>query len=470
MVCERLRLILDNHHLSYHSNPEIMGLSEDQSSKLEAYRRLTEELRMNGMLEQASQDFSFQRHPTPVSTSTTGSTVSRSLQKINRSPISKDKFHKAKSSRAAERVQKVFSPASKFPLQANYSRSTSTTRSPNPDSSARSRLNGYSSAQKVTSGPTSARSTHNYGNTRTAPNGRTEDGPRRFVVGLDYGTTFMSVSYFVHALDDNNPIAFPSDIRSIINWPFDGIGGTRNQVPTESWYSTVPMKRQSKPYQFDEDGSEDEEESSEPEASRTPCKMNALLDMETNSKYQDESAMDTDESPSYLWGYEVPYQRYRANSTRNPKRHIERPKLMLIKPSSYTEGDRRRLRPCLNALIEDGIIRKYGDRHEPRVRDIQDVVTDFLVRIFHHTKKQLIEHENFTEDCPVSLVLTTPVPSIWGPRASRVMQCAMEEAMVTTGFGTMEHGSVDNLFIIPEPEAAATYLVGNSREIMVCLC
>jgi len=45
--------------------------------------------------------------------------------------------------------------------------------------------------------------------------------PRRFIVGLDFGTTTTAVSYFAHPVDEPNPTALPEDIKSIMNWPND---------------------------------------------------------------------------------------------------------------------------------------------------------------------------------------------------------------------------------------------------------
>jgi hypothetical protein len=47
------------------------------------------------------------------------------------------------------------------------------------------------------------------------------------------------------------------------------------------------------------------------------------------------------------------------------------------------------------------------------------------------------------------------------------MQSAMEVAMKATSFGTLTHGSIDNLFIVSEPEAAATYLLGSQHNMLV---
>ena len=87
----------------------------------------------------------------------------------------------------------------------------------------------------------------------------TEGVPRKFIVGLDYGTTFTTVSYFA---DDQNPRAFPSDVQSIMNWPLDGNSGVRKQVLTESWYAPTVIHRPStnKQYYADSDMENDEME------------------------------------------------------------------------------------------------------------------------------------------------------------------------------------------------------------------
>ncbi len=46
-----------------------------------------------------------------------------------------------------------------------------------------------------------------------------DDGraPKQFVVGLDYGTTFASVSYYAYPESEDNPRALPSDVKIIVN-------------------------------------------------------------------------------------------------------------------------------------------------------------------------------------------------------------------------------------------------------------
>ena len=239
--------------------------------------------------------------------------------------------------------------------------------------------------------------------------------------------------------------------------PADGMSGMRRQIPTESWYSNIPKVRVPSPDQF-ELGESDDENDDIAQTTRSSTGTG------TGSGPPHGFEQDGEESTKYLWGYEVPYQRYRANSARDEVRLIERPKLMLV-TTPHTKEDRVRLQPRLNHLLERGIIRKYGRRHTPNARDVQDTISDFLVEVFRHTKQELIAKEGLTEQSKVSFVLTVPV--IWSPRSSRILQYAVDTAIRETGLGTLGHGSADNLFIIAEPEAAATYLLGSSHDMIV---
>lgn len=237
------------------------------------------------------------------------------------------------------------------------------------------------------------------------------------------------------------------------------MSGIRRQVPTESWYPSAPRDRPSNidPLELSDDEDDDRLNSTVDDSGA------AMMRLAAHANSHMDSALDGNESTSYLWGDEVPYQRYRASSTRDENRHVERPKLMLVN-TPHTRQDRERLRPRLAHLIESNIIRKYGG-DMPDVQDVQDVITDFLIEVFNHTMQQLVQNEGFSKECPVSFVLTVPV--IWSPRSSRVLQHSVQAAIDATGFGTLSHGSVDNLFIVPEPEAATTYLLGSSHDMLV---
>jgi hypothetical protein len=134
--------------------------------------------------------------------------------------------------------------------------------------------------------------------------------------------------------------------------------------------------------------------------------------------------------------------------------------------TAYTEGDRKDLRRQIARLIKRGIIRKYGKKSRPDIRDVRDVITDFLIKIFEHTKNYLAREEGYTKDCPVEFVIT--VPTIWSQEASRILQFCVEAAIQATEFGSLKNGSVDNLFLVAEPEAGLTWLLQNTSAMVVC--
>lgn len=68
------------------------------------------------------------------------------------------------------------------------------------------------------------------------------DRLRKFVVGLDYGTTYISVSFSSHPIDEETPRAHAWEVKSVGNWP-DANNKDLLQVPTQSWYSTLPIDR-----------------------------------------------------------------------------------------------------------------------------------------------------------------------------------------------------------------------------------
>ncbi|KAF8853665.1 hypothetical protein BDZ45DRAFT_628746 [Acephala macrosclerotiorum] len=241
-----------------------------------------------------------------------------------------------------------------------------------------------------------------------------------------------------------------------MNWPEDSMGGARRQVPTESWYSSAPKHQPVVHDQFEPSDSEDE---GEPRFTKN-TNANQMESTNSNNAYAE---LNCEESDKYLWGYQALYQQFAADPTRDSIRHIARPKLMLVS-SEYTNADRERLRPQLDSLISGGFIRKFNHKKTQDPRDVQDVITDFMIEVFKHTKLQLTENGGYTPKCPVSFVLTVPV--IWSQRSSRVLQYAVEAAIGATGFGTLDHGGVDNLFIINEPEAAAAFLLGKSNDML----
>lgn len=167
-----------------------------------------------------------------------------------------------------------------------------------------------------------------------------------------------------------------------------------------------------------------------------------------------------------MWGYEVEHQRLKLQTNRNTNRLMDRPKLMLVE-SKYTRADRKRLGPRINRLIGSEVVHRRGQSDELGHQDMEDIIGEFLVRVFQHTKQQLEENEGFADDSVVEWVKT--VPAIWSPSASRVMEKAMATAIQTTGLGTLSHGCIDNLFVTSEPDVAGTYLMRCAGNLSVKL-
>ena len=86
----------------------------------------------------------------------------------------------------------------------------------------------------------------------------------KYVVGVDYGTTFTSVSWIKHPAAQERPVASHWDIKSVMNWPDSGISGSRKQVPSETWYSSIqtqPLRLGKESISEEESDTEEEENS-----------------------------------------------------------------------------------------------------------------------------------------------------------------------------------------------------------------
>ncbi|ESZ92420.1 hypothetical protein SBOR_7179 [Sclerotinia borealis F-4128] len=279
----------------------------------------------------------------------------------------------------------------------------------------------------------------------------------KVIVGLDYGTTFTSISYSIVPIDSGNIKGSANDVMSIVNWPDDGDDGEKKQLPTESWYSPEPIERHRN----------DQAEIFDENLFDSFQGQHPLIFSRTGGDTINESEdteMEDELSVNFLWGYGVPYQLYNAHSARSQRRLVKRAKLMLVQ-TEYTNEDRKGLRGTFTGLLREGIIRRHGKRSkaESDMWDAVDPISDYLVKILQHTKEQLKLLRGFTDQTTVDFVMT--VPTVWSPEASRVLQTSVKAAILATTFGTPGGTTADNIFIISEPEAAATFLLENSEDI-----
>ena len=281
---------------------------------------------------------------------------------------------------------------------------------------------------------------------------------KRFIVAIDFGTTFSSVSFLAlprdaKSSDLSNAYIYLNKIQTIINYSGEpmrsGYLPRRKEVPTEIWYPKKayldPLLLRSRARPIDViniDDSDDEQQQNRGED------LNEDLDMELDE--------DDEEDNGTLWGYQIQRKLEFADSNRNQNRCMARFKLLLDE-SDLTQKIREDLEPYCQELKRDRIIKEK-----------EDIIADYLHYLFVHTKNELIKHHEFTETSPVEFVLC--VPPIWTPKASRIMQKNMERAMRESGLGRVENDSVDNLFIVSEPEAAAAYMLASESTSVIVSC
>lgn len=284
------------------------------------------------------------------------------------------------------------------------------------------------------------------------PGGLTSD--KRFIVAIDFGTTFSSVSFIALPRDagtddELNAHFYLGQIQSITNYPHEprfGLQARRKEVPTEIWYpkkayldrSLLETRDRPSATVIGLDGNQMHNRDQDPDED---------VDMEPDEDADDEENKDT------FWGYEVQKQLRYPDTNRNQNRRMSRFKLLLDK-SDLTQQVRDDLEPNWKELRRRKII-----KHK------EDVIADYLRYLFSHAKDELKKGHDFSDACPVEFVLC--VPPIWTPEASRIMQTNMERAIGESGFGSVDNDSIDNLFIVSEPEAAAAYVLANTTEVSV---
>lgn len=261
------------------------------------------------------------------------------------------------------------------------------------------------------------------------------------IIATDFGTTFSSVAYARRG-EGLLPV-----VKIIDNYPNDPSytqGHPSKQVPTENWY----------PNQL-----KFEEESGRitPIQEYIPREISEenLYDAESDDGRDIANGRGSDEEPaldqttpppklrSFVWGYGIQAE-ISEDMDYTKFNRIARSKLLLDK-SHHTAKVRNDLEPILRRLKRKKVIIEN-----------EDVIADYLARLFTHTKTQLEKEEGLLDATLIEHVLT--VPAIWTADACRKMQRAMAIAIEQSNLGT-----VDNLFLVSEPEAAATYVLSQCK-------
>lgn len=275
---------------------------------------------------------------------------------------------------------------------------------------------------------------------------------RHFVVAVDFGTTFSSVAYVGYTHESQRRRLGYRQVEIVDRWPDHPYGNfTCHDVPTELWYS----QRKARPFSLERSALE-----------RQPLRNDASSEEEDDDDEgsdSEESARDRvvpdqhlailsngDSHPSSLfWGYGVQDQLKEGDYETDHLRHLTRFKLILD-DSLWTAKVRDNLSPSLKTL-----------KYMRLIEHDTDIIADYMEQLFRHTKKRLAESDGYTDASTVEFVLC--VPAIWKSKASRQMQVAMGRAIANSGFGRLQNGSVDNLFLVSEPEAAAACVLASEK-------
>lgn len=278
--------------------------------------------------------------------------------------------------------------------------------------------------------------------------------PNRLIIAVDFGTTYSAVSY-VAIPEGSSPEAIgPRDIRSIKNFPerFETGDQMDLEVPTEVMYPSTPAFRKN------EAQDHTEHESAVHETLEGPGFMDPDFDIDTGDILAEEEdvTMLDDDDDRFRWGYQV-HELWSLPATHSDDtyRPLSRFKLLLDQ-SPDTESVREQLSTTLTELRRRRILSD---------KPLQ-VIADFLTHLLRHTQDQL-RSEGYDDTYSKEIVLC--VPAIWTQKACRDMQSCMALAMQRAQFDGVDvrQNSIENLFIVSEPEAAAAYVLSTVRTLQV---
>lgn len=284
--------------------------------------------------------------------------------------------------------------------------------------------------------------------------------PKRLIVAIDFGTTYSAVSYVALEEGELAPYLDLDRICSIQNFPDDwNLPGKGDQmkceVPTEVIY---PLDRN---FREKEDlvDVDEEEEQIEDDANIDSFGSDNFNygDLAVFGRRNDDTddSMSIDDPSSFRWGYGV-HEAWNLPSTHsNPKNQALSRFKLLLDSSDRTKAVRDRLNETLDELKRKGV-----------TKNSHDVIVDFLTCLLRHTKSEL-RSAGFDESYRMEIVLC--VPAIWQQKACRDMQTALAKAMQRAKFKgvDIENNSIEGLFIVSEPEAAAAYVLATERQVSV---
>jgi hypothetical protein len=278
----------------------------------------------------------------------------------------------------------------------------------------------------------------------------------RIVIAVDFGTTFSSVAYAVIPKGVLPSRIDLSQVRCVGNYPgYEPPQGTRDfrqDVPTELWYDyslQESRKHHSSNEAVDQQPESENEESSSSDEDMDPDDLSEFEDDGGWRGAEDAQSRTTRTSPvTQYWGYGVQQRMSSTNITTDDARPLTRFKLNLDRKKETDEI-------CLDVQMVVKALKKKNI-----IKSDVDVYTDYLTHLLRHAKEQLLLSKDLRSDMLVQFVLC--VPAKWPMNACRIMQLALEKAVKEVGLGEQAEGSIHNLFMISEPEAAAECILAET--------
>jgi hypothetical protein len=266
------------------------------------------------------------------------------------------------------------------------------------------------------------------------------------IVATDFGTTFSAVAFA--KIEDRRL----SRVKIVANYPDDPRslqGRPSLEVKTESWYPDAAQLAELDDREM-EMASFDDGESMELYEASEHGEEEQLGEDSAGENDAGESTPPERASRNFYWGYGT--DKIMTDPDMDPRQfdRIARFKL-LLDTKVHTQQVRDNLQPILNRLKRRRIINEEVD-----------VIADYLTQLFIHAKQQIEDFFDVSDSTAVEHVLCVPV--VWTSKALRKMQMAMKCAIEKSSLGTME-----NLFLVSEPEAAAAYVLDRSDEVDVAL-
>ncbi|KAK7974420.1 hypothetical protein PG989_016268 [Apiospora arundinis] len=281
-----------------------------------------------------------------------------------------------------------------------------------------------------------------------------EELGKKLIIAIDFGTTYSCVSYAAIQRGEQPEYLTPDRIESIENYPNDqdpdAASPMKKQVPTELMYPKTADFRAKEDLPDLEDAEEPREEVAGLNHADGDIDM-AEADDKTVQQYMEELLLDNSETLN--WGYSVHELQSLPKVHSDPNnKPLARFKL-LLDTSPMTEEVRHSLKDTVESLQKRKIIKKP-----------LQLIADFLTCLLRHTKEELAG-KGYDDSWPLEMVLC--VPAIWTQKACRDMQSALAVAMEKTNFKgvDIQNNSIENLFIVSEPEAAAAYVLASSPDV-----